>query len=105
MADIIFLKPNDFRGTLYTKVFEVADYEFDIGFSKFKLKDPIWRTQYFGNPTIFVELCTSTFLRSLITNLTSDFRNSKWQTQYGGHSILETLRFSHNSVLGGFWGR
>ena len=37
MAEIIFLKPNDFRGTLYTKVFEVADYEFDIGFSKFKL--------------------------------------------------------------------
>ena len=44
------------------------------------------------------------FLRSLFTNLTSDFRNSKWQIQYGGHKILETLWFSHNYVLGSFWG-
>ena len=34
MADIIFWKANDFRGTLYSKVFEVADYEFDIGSKK-----------------------------------------------------------------------
>ena len=44
MADIIFWKANDFRGTLYSKVFEVADYEFDIVFSEFKMADPIWRT-------------------------------------------------------------
>ena len=42
MADIIFWKANDFRGTLYSKVFEVADYEFDIRFSEFKIADPIW---------------------------------------------------------------
>ena len=24
----------------------------------------------------------------LIMNLTSDFQNSKWRTQYGGHNIL-----------------
>ena len=59
MADIIFWKPNDFRGTLYSKVSEIADYEFDIGFSLFERAGTIW--------------CT--------------------------------LRFSHNSVLGGFWGR
>ena len=44
MADIIFWRANDFRGPLYSKVFEVADYEFDIGFSKFKMADPIWLT-------------------------------------------------------------
>ena len=40
---------------------------------------------------IFVEVCTLKLLRSLITNLTSDFRNSKWRIQYGGHEISETL--------------
>ena len=44
MADIIFWKPNDFRGTLYSKVFEVTDYEFDIGFPELKMADPIWWT-------------------------------------------------------------
>ena len=42
MADIIFWKANDFRRTLYSKVFEVAVYEFNIGVSKFKMADPIW---------------------------------------------------------------
>ena len=44
MVDIIFWKPNDFRETLYSKVFEIADYEFGIGCSEFKMADPIWRT-------------------------------------------------------------
>ena len=44
MADIIFWKSNDFRGTLYSRAFEVADYEFDIGFSEFEMADLIWRT-------------------------------------------------------------
>ena len=35
----------------------------------------------------------------LIMNLTSDFRNSKWRTQYRGHNILQTQRFSWNFVL------
>ena len=41
MADIIFWNANNFRGTLCSKVFEVADYEFDIRFSEFKMADPI----------------------------------------------------------------
>ena len=63
---------------LYSKAFVVADYEFDNGFSEFKMVNPIWRSQYFGNATIFMELCTPGLLRSLITNLTSDFHFSKW---------------------------
>ena len=35
MEDIIFWEPNDLRGTLYSKVSEVADCEFQIGFLKF----------------------------------------------------------------------
>ena len=61
MTDIIFWKANDFRGTLYSKVFEVADYECDTEFSEFK-----------------------------------------WRIQCGGHEILETLRFSRQSVFHGF---
>ena len=44
MADMIFWNTNDFRGTLCSTVFKVADYEFDIGFSEFKMADPIWQT-------------------------------------------------------------
>ena len=44
MAATKFWKANDFRGTLYSKFFEVADYEFDIRFSEFKMAAPIWWT-------------------------------------------------------------
>ena len=44
MTDIIFWKPNDFRATLYSRAFGVADYELDIGFPFSK-----WRFQYGGN--------------------------------------------------------
>ena len=49
MADMLFWKLNDFCGTSYSKVFEVADYEFDIGFSEFKMADPIWWTRWKRN--------------------------------------------------------
>jgi hypothetical protein len=29
---------------MYSKLFEVADYELDIRFVKFKIADPKWRT-------------------------------------------------------------
>ena len=41
MAYIIFWKPNDFGGTFCSKVIEVADYEFYIGFLEFKIADQI----------------------------------------------------------------
>ena len=41
MAAITFWKANDFHITLYSKVFEVTDYEFDIGFSEFKMADKV----------------------------------------------------------------
>ena len=44
---------NHLISTLYSKVFVVADYEFDIGFSEFRMADPIWWTWNFGNSTIF----------------------------------------------------
>ena len=54
MSDMQFQEPHDFCETLYSEAFGVADYEFDIGFAEFKMADPIWRIQYFGNATIFV---------------------------------------------------
>ena len=98
-------KPYDLRETLYSEALEVADHEFNIGFSEFKTADRIWRTLYFGNPTILVELRTPGLLGSLITKLTSDSYFLEWRIQYGGHEIFETLRFSHNSVIRGFRGR
>ena len=44
MVDMKFWKLYDIRITLYSGVFRVADYEFDIGFSEFKMANPIWRT-------------------------------------------------------------
>ena len=38
----------------------------------------------FQHPMI-VKMCTRGFSRSLITNLISDFQNSRWRIQYGGH--------------------
>ena len=43
MADMKFWKLYDFRKSRYSTVFDVADYEFDIGFLEFKMADPIWR--------------------------------------------------------------
>ena len=50
MSDMQFWKLHDFRETLYSKAFGVADYEFDIGFSKFKITDIIfWKpNKFFG---------------------------------------------------------
>ena len=44
MSDMQFWKPHDFRENQNSEVFDVADYKFDIGFSEFKMADPIWRT-------------------------------------------------------------
>ena len=44
MSDMEFWKPHNFRETLYSEAFRVADYEFEIGFSEFKMAEPICRT-------------------------------------------------------------
>ena len=44
MSDMQFWISHDFRETLYSEAFGVADYEFDIGFSEFKMADPMWCT-------------------------------------------------------------
>ena len=37
---------SDLLDTHYAVVYRVADYESEIRFSKFKMADPIWRTQF-----------------------------------------------------------
>ena len=62
-------------------VFGVADYEFELKVQKFKMADPIWRNKLQKAKKKFG---IRRFLGSLITNPTSEFRNSKWRIQYGG---------------------
>ena len=49
MVHMEFWKLYDFRISLYSTVFEVADYEFDIGFAEFKMTDPVWWTRWKRN--------------------------------------------------------
>ena len=97
--------------------FGYALQEFLVKIEFVPVRNPIWRqiwrkvpknrecrTYNFGNHTISAKLCTQKLLGSLIMNLISDFRNSKWPTQYSWHNIFETQRFSLNFVLRGFWG-
>ena len=49
MADIIFWKPNDFRGTLFSRAFGVVDYEFHIEIPFFKIAESICWTWNFRN--------------------------------------------------------
>ena len=44
------------------------------------------------------------FLRSLITNMKSDFTNSKWRIQYGGHKIFNLVKCVLKILFIGFWG-
>ena len=44
MVDTKFWKLYDFRITLYSGVFRVADYEFQIVFSEFRIANLIWQT-------------------------------------------------------------
>ena len=101
MADIIFWKSNDFRGTLYSRVFGVANYEFDIGFIFFEMADPIWRTWNFGNSTIFEQFCTRGFSGSLITNYKLDSQNSadltlmRYSVCFPSHLIFSHVALSN----------
>ena len=48
---------------------------------------------------IFVKLGTKGFFVSLITNLLSDFPNSKWQIQYGGRKSPKSINFRQTRYL------
>jgi len=63
-------------------VFEVADYESIIRFSKFKMANPIWRTKIYKKSRNWMKIGILRLLGSLITNLSSDFKNSRWRIQY-----------------------
>ena len=46
MVDGFRKKIFDWSETLYTSVFEVAEYEFEIEIVKFKMEDPKWPTVF-----------------------------------------------------------
>ena len=67
MVDMKFWELYDFRITLYSRVFGVADYEFQIGFLEFHIADLIWQTQNFEIYLVLSKFCAWMFLRSLFT--------------------------------------
>ena len=74
---------NNISENLYSGVFGVADYEYVIRFSKFKMADSRWRPPKSKTAIILVKIYIQRFLVSLIMNPSSDFPNSGWRIQVG----------------------
>lgn len=70
VANIQLWKRRDYRETLYLGVFLVADYDFSIGFSEFRMMNSIWWTLNFEVYLIFPKPFFHGDLESLIANLT-----------------------------------
>ena len=68
-------------------VFGVADYESDVRFSKFRMADPIWRSKFSKKGKLMLNFGFKGFWGRMITNLKSDFQNSKWRIQHGGQNF------------------
>ena len=54
MSDMQYWKPHDFRETLYSEAFGVADYEFAMGFLEFNYFDYCCQRNLKKNLTIIV---------------------------------------------------
>ena len=77
-------------------VFEVADHESGIRIWKIKMADLIWRLFYVRIAVFWVihlEKGIRRFAGLFVTNMNSEFRYSKWRTQYDDYFRLE-LQFS-----------
>ena len=79
------------------RVFGVADYESEVGFSKFEMANSIWRTKFKKITNVII--CIYGFFESLITNLKTDFQNSKWRIQYGGQNLRKSAYKRYNLYL------
>ena len=56
----------------------------------------------FSSAPIYMRLCTLRFFGALNTYLLSDFRNSKWQTEYGGRKSPNSTDIYGTRYLGVF---
>ena len=74
-------KPLDWGKIWNSGLVEVADYESELDVHKFKMTNPLWLTKM-QKATRGKEFGTLGLLKSLITNPSSTFRNSKWRIQY-----------------------
>ena len=93
-----FWKLFNFYESLYTLGFWVADFEYVVRFSKFKMV-----VQSFENCSIYMRICIHWVFGSLILNALSDFRNSKWRCQYAGSKLWKLFNFHENLYTLGFW--
>ena len=87
------------------RVFGVADYESEVGLKKNKMANPKWRTYFLKFAWLLTKIISGGFLGSLITNLRSIWRKTKWRIQNGGHVLQNLLECSRKLSSGGFWGR
>ena len=103
MGDDFWKKFYDLSETLYTSIFEVAQYEFVIKISKFKMTDQKWpsfQKKFFDS--------SETFYTSVFEVAENEFKKkiprTKWRTQ-NGWLLKKILWFKRNFVHFGFWGR
>ena len=85
----------NFRKTRYLGVFCNAYHESIVRFSKFKMADPIWRTQKSKFNLFSWNLVPRDFLYRWSWIL-ADFWNSKWRIQYGGRKSPKSTNFPWN---------
>ena len=83
---------------MYKRVFKVADHESGIRIWKIKMADSIWqlfqvRIAVFW--VIHLEKGIRGFTGLLITNMNSEFRYTKWWTQYGDYFRLKLQFYIH----------
>ena len=76
-------------------VFGVAESKYYVGFSKFKMANPIWWKWIIKNVGNFIKLVMHRFLEPLNPIPMLDFHNSKWRIQYGGPKLSKRLDFGN----------
>ena len=69
--------------TRFSSIYGITDCESEYNIWKFRMADPIWRTKMQKSYLFWMKLDRCGFLESLIVDLKTKFRLSKWLIQYG----------------------
>ena len=89
------IKPQLFCSKIpHSGVFGVADYKFEVRFSKNKMAATKWRILFKNFCRICMKLYIRRFSELLISNLKSDFPKTKLRLQNGGHFLKISVGFA-----------
>ena len=94
ITEVLIILILDLLENCYTEVFGISDYRSSIRFKKIKMTHPIWQSRFIKINQIYLKIVTQEFLESLITDLYSDLKNSKWQNLYGSRALKKLIRFT-----------